>query len=116
MAIAASSPVTRRILAARKLEMQDLPVIELAHLTETQKRAFILAENKLTERAGWDSDLLSLELSELQDAGFALGLTGFDDAEIQSLLARRTTEASGETDDAADELPARAGQANQQDR
>src|SRR5688500_10225770 len=55
-----------RILAARKLEMTELPVIELAHLTDTQKRAFILAENKLTERAGWDSDLLSLELSGLQ--------------------------------------------------
>jgi len=95
-----------RILAARKLEMTELPVIELAHLTDTQKRAFILAENKLTERAGWDSDLLSLELSELQDAGFALGLTGFDDAEIHSLLAKEGDEGSGETDDAADELPA----------
>ncbi|MBL0419774.1 site-specific DNA-methyltransferase [Ramlibacter sp. AW1] len=95
-----------RILAARKLEMTELPVIELAHLTDTQKRAFILAENKLTERAGWDSELLSLELSELQDAGFALELTGFDDAEIQSLLAKAGDEGSGESEDAADELPA----------
>ena len=50
-----------RILAARKLEMTELPVIELAHLSDTQKRAFILAENKLTERAGWDSELGSAE-------------------------------------------------------
>jgi DNA modification methylase len=95
-----------RILAARKLEMTELPVIELAHLTDTQKRAFILAENKLTERAGWDSELLSLELAELQDAGFSLELTGFDDAEIQSLLAKASDEGSGESEDAADELPA----------
>ena len=95
-----------RILAARKLEMTELPVIELAHLTGTQKRAFILAENKLTERAGWDSELLSLELSELQDAGFALELTGFDEAEIQALLAKDGEEDSDATEDAADELPA----------
>lgn len=94
-----------RILAARKLEMTELPVIELAHLSDTQKRAFILAENKLTERAGWDSELLSLELSELQDAGFALELTGFDDAEIQALLAKDGEEDSDLADDSADELP-----------
>ena len=76
-----------RILAARKLEMTQLPVIELAHLTETQKRAFILAENKLTERAGWDRELLSLEIADLQAAGFDLDLTGFDAGEIESLLA-----------------------------
>jgi DNA modification methylase len=94
-----------RILAARMLEMTDLPVIELAHLTDTQKRAFILAENKLAERAGWDSDLLSLELSELQDAGFDMDLTGFDEAEIQSLLAKASEEDSDEAEDAVDELP-----------
>lgn len=93
-----------RILAARKLAMTDLPVIELAHLTDTQKRAFILAENKLTERAGWDSELLSLELSELQDAGFDLGLTGFDDSEIRSLLDTQD-ETESALDNAADEVP-----------
>ena len=65
-----------RIMAARRLEMRALPVIELAYLTETQKRAFILAENKLTERAGWDQELLSLEMADLQAAGFDLELTG----------------------------------------
>ena len=94
-----------RILAARKLEMLEVPVIELAHLTETQKRAFILAENKLAERSGWDSELLSLELADLQVAGFDLGLTGFDDAEIQSMLAADTDTGGHEPGDVADELP-----------
>lgn len=75
-----------RILAARKLNLSSVPVIELGHLSETQKRAFILAENKLTERGGWDSDLLSVELADLQDAGFDLELTGFDDSELKSYL------------------------------
>ncbi len=92
-----------RILAARKLDMTNLPVIELAHLTETQKRAFILAENKLTERAGWNDELLSLELADLEAAGFDLDLTGFDDGEIQSLLA--ADEQESKPDDAADEVP-----------
>lgn len=75
-----------RILAARKLNLSSVPVIELGHLSDTQKRAFILAENKLTERGGWDSDLLSVELADLQDAGFDLELTGFDDSELKSYL------------------------------
>lgn len=95
-----------RILAARKLEMTDVPVIELAHLTETQKRAFILAENKLAERSGWDTDLLALELADLQGAGFDLGLTGFDDAEIQSMLAADADAGGDAPSDADDELPA----------
>ncbi len=94
-----------RILAARKLDMADLPVIELAHLTERQKRAFILAENKLTERAGWDDELLSLELADLEAAGFDLDLTGFDDGEIESLLAKTGDEPDDKSDDAADEVP-----------
>ncbi len=95
-----------RILAARKLDMAQLPVIELAHLTETQKRAFILTENKLTERAGWDNELLSLELADLQEAGFDLELTGFDDGEIQALLAGESDEGIDSPDAADEELPA----------
>ena len=94
-----------RILAARKLDMAQLPVIELAHLTETQKRAFILTENKLTERAGWDNELLSLELADLQEAGFDLELTGFDDGEIQSLLGAGDDVVADEAYGDADELP-----------
>lgn len=93
-----------RLLAARQLAMTEVPVIELAHLSETQKRAFILAENKLTERAGWDGELLSLELADLQAAGFDLELTGFDDNEIAELLGDSESE-SVEGDDAAYDVP-----------
>ncbi len=94
-----------RILAARKLEMTQVPVIELAHLTETQKRAFILAENKLAERAGWDDELLSLELADLQEAGFNLDLTGFAEGEIESLLAGVGEETDAPSAEPAEEIP-----------
>ena len=94
-----------RILAARKLEMTQLPVIELAHLTETQKRAFILAENKLTERAGWDQELLALELADLESAGFDLDLTGFDVGEIESLLAGAGEKTVATSAEPAEEIP-----------
>jgi len=99
-----------RILAARKLAMTDVPVIELAHLTDTQRRAFILAENKLAERAGWDHELLALELEDLQLAEFDLALTGFDAAEIEALLTDDHPAADGEQgegkqSDAADDMP-----------
>ncbi len=94
-----------RILAARQLEMTELPVIELAHLSDNQKRAFILAENKLTERAGWDSELLSLELADLQAAGVDLELTGFDDSEIRSLLDVQIEPKFESDDDTSDEVP-----------
>lgn len=69
-----------RLLAARKLKMKTVPCIELSHLTEIQKRAYILADNRLAEKAGWDFDLVSLELSDLVDMDFDIGLTGFDDS------------------------------------
>ncbi len=99
-----------RILAARKLAMTDVPVIELAHLTDTQRRAFILAENKLAERAGWDAELLSLELEDLKLADFDLALTGFDATEIDALLTDDHDDAEhpGDKDtppDAADDVP-----------
>jgi DNA modification methylase len=94
-----------RILAARKLEMTQVPVIELAHLTETQKRAFILAENKLAERAGWDDALLSLELAELDASGVDLALAGFDDGEIDALLAKTGGDVPASDDEAAEDIP-----------
>lgn len=75
-----------RVLAARKLGMDDVPCIELSHLTEAQKRAYIIADNKLALNAGWDDELLALELGELGDLGFDLDLTGFDDEEIAALM------------------------------
>src|SRR5690606_7318307 len=70
------------LLAARKLGRDSVPVIELAHLSETQRRAFILADNKLGLNAGWDDELLSIELADLSIGGMDLSLTGFSDAEI----------------------------------
>jgi len=99
-----------RILAARKLEMTQVPVIELAHLTETQKRAFILAENKLAERAGWDDELLSLELAELDASGVDLALTGFDDGEIDALLAKAGGDVPAPDDEAAEDIPEQPAQ------
>ena len=75
-----------RVLAARKHGMTNVPVIELAHLTATQKRAYILADNKLAEQAGWDRELLSLELGDLSDFNVDLTDLGFDGTELDALL------------------------------
>lgn len=74
-----------RLLAARKLGMDKVPVIELAHLSDTQKRALIIADNKLALNAGWDNEMLALEFEELKLEGFDLKLTGFGDEEINAL-------------------------------
>jgi DNA modification methylase len=76
-----------RLLAAQKLKLAQVPVVVLDHLTETQKRAYILADNRLAELAGWDEALLRAELTELHDADFNLDLIGFDQAELDRLLA-----------------------------
>ena len=75
-----------RVLAAKKLGMRQIPTIELSGLSPTQKRAYILADNRLALDAGWDEDLLKLELTELQELNFDLALTGFSDEEIEELL------------------------------
>ena len=89
-----------RLLAARKLGMTEVPCIELAHLTEMQKRAYVIADNKLALNAGWDNELLALELGELQDLGFDLDLTGFDADELEAL-------AGSEEDDVPQQSTAR---------
>src|SRR5579884_2648728 len=88
-----------RLLAARKLGLKEAPVVVLDHLSETQKRAYILADNRLAELAGWDEELLRGELAGLRDADFHLELTGFDDAELDRLLAEEPQE--GFTDEDA---------------
>jgi DNA modification methylase len=75
-----------RLLSARKLGMDTVPVIELAHLTPIQKRAYILADNRLAENAGWDKELLALELADLNLSEFDLDLLGFTTDEIDELL------------------------------
>ena len=93
-----------RLLAARKLGLAEVPVIELSHLTPAQRRAYVLADNKLALNAGWDDDLLRLELADLRSEGFDLGLTGFGLDEIGELLADN---GAGLTDpDQVPEVPA----------
>ena len=74
-----------RLLAARKLGQTEVPTIELSDLTETQKKAYIIAENRLALSAGWDNEMLALELGEIGDLGFDLDLTGFTAEEIGAL-------------------------------
>lgn len=74
-----------RLMAARKLGMDEVPTIELTGMTEIQKKAYIIADNKLALNAGWDNELLGIELSELGDAGYDLELTGFSLDEINAL-------------------------------
>ncbi|MAM62359.1 site-specific DNA-methyltransferase [Maritimibacter sp. UBA3975] len=88
-----------RLLAANKLGLSTVPVIELGHLTEAQKRAYILADNRLAERAGWDKELLSLELGDLSELGVDLEAIGFDGAELDDLLNL------GEVDPKEEDIP-----------
>jgi DNA modification methylase len=92
-----------RLLAARQLGMAEVPTLELSHLSPAQRRAYVLADNRLALSAGWDEDLLRVELGDLQAEGFDLALTGFDELEIAGFLAEPT---SGLTDpDAVPPVP-----------
>lgn len=75
-----------RLLAARKLGAKEVPVIELSHLTESQKRAYVIADNQLAMNAGWDTAMLTLELADLKESEFDLDLIGFDAKELEKLL------------------------------
>ena len=88
-----------RVLAARKLGMDDVPCIRLAHLDENQKRAYIIADNKLALNAGWDDELLALELGALSDDGFDVSLTGFSEDEIAALVVPEVIEGLTDEDD-----------------
>ena len=76
-----------RYYAAQKLGLKKIPCVKESYLTDTQKRAYILADNKLTLNGGWDNDMLAVELKDLQDDAFDLSITGFDDKEIADLFA-----------------------------
>lgn len=80
-----------RVLAAERLGMTQVPVIEVRHLTEEQKRAYVLADNKIAENSFWDSLLLTTEISELADIGLDLFSAGFDDEEIKRILGTQPT-------------------------
>jgi DNA modification methylase len=90
-----------RLAAARLLKLPEVPVIVLAHLTETQRRALVLADNKLAENAGWDEEMLRVELETLQEDGFNLDLVGFSDEEMEALLRDPEQVAEGRTDEDA---------------
>lgn len=94
-----------RLAAARKLGLKEVPCIRLEHLTETQRKAYILADNRIALNSGWEAELLSLELSELLDGGVNLESLGFDANEIDALL-NKIEPTEGLTDeDATPEVP-----------
>jgi DNA modification methylase len=95
-----------RVLAANKLGLKEVPCVEAAHLTEAQKRAYVIADNRMALDAGWDIDLLKVEIGDLQGMDFDLSLTGFDPGELENFLAEKT---EGLTDpDAVPDVPERA--------
>lgn len=101
-----------RLEAARRLGLDAVPVLVLDHLSEAQRRAYVIADNKLALNAGWNEELLAAELHALNGEGFDLALTGFDEAELDRLMAPLDdTDAmspdgdAGEGDDDADETP-----------
>ena len=75
-----------RVQAAKLLGLAEVPTVQIAHLSATQKRAYILADNRLAEKAGWDQEILAVELQSLQADGFEVVLTGFDIPEIDVIL------------------------------
>lgn len=90
-----------RLAAAQKLGLDVVPVVVLDHLTPTQRRALVIADNRIAENAGWDEELLRVELEGLQDEGFDLDLTGFDADALAELLAGDEPVNEGQTDEDA---------------
>ena len=84
-----------RLMAARQLGLAEVPVVRLEHLSEAQKRAYIIADNQLALQAGWDEELLAEELGWLRDERFDLDLLGFDATELERLLALATARPGG---------------------
>jgi DNA modification methylase len=91
-----------RLRAARKLQLPEVPVIVLDHLTESQKRAYVIADNRLAENAGWDEELLRLELAALDEEDFKV--TGFEDEDLARLLAQQEASDGLTDEDAVPEL------------
>lgn len=87
-----------RLLAARKLGMDEVPAIRIGHLSKAQQRALVIADNKLSLNAGWDEELLKLELQELDALKFDLTVTGFDIGELTALFDEPNFEPGTEDD------------------
>ena len=90
-----------RLAAAQKLGLDTVPVVVLDHLTPTQRRALIIADNRIAENAGWDDAMLRIELQSLQEDGFNLDITGFDADALAEIMAGEETTVDGQTDDDA---------------
>ena len=90
-----------RLAAAQKLGLDTVPVVVLDHLTPTQRRALIIADNRIAENAGWDDAMLRIELQSLQEDGFNLDITGFDADALAELMAGEETTVDGNTDEDA---------------
>jgi len=98
-----------RVMGARQLGLAEVPCIRLGHLTDAQRRAYVIADNRLALNAGWDDAMLALEMRDLMDEGYDVGLTGFDLKEIDALLAGLDATPEGQTDpDAAPAVQAEA--------
>ncbi|SIR09149.1 DNA modification methylase [Paracoccus thiocyanatus] len=95
-----------RLMAARQLGLAEVPVIRLAHLSEVQRRALVIADNRIAENAGWDEELLRAELAALQGLDFDLDLVGFSDAELEELLGEAEVSGFGaDPEEEEDEIP-----------
>ncbi|WP_175787516.1 site-specific DNA-methyltransferase [Burkholderia anthina] len=95
-----------RVMAASKLGLAIVPTLDLSHLSATQRKAYILADNKLALNAGWDLDMLRVEIEDLKAEGFDVALTGFADAEVADLLTPEELDPSDKDPDALPEMPA----------
>lgn len=93
-----------RCLAAAKLGLTEVPCIRLAGLSDAQRQAYVIADNKLALNAGWDNDTLKLEMLELKEVGFDLSLLGFSKDEIDDLFSKETVEGEGDGDGDEDEV------------
>jgi DNA modification methylase len=92
-------------MAAKKLGLKKVPTIDCSDLTEAQKKAYIIADNKIALNAGGDSVMLSSELAELEELGFDLGIIGFDNKELDSLMAPEVTEGLVDEDEVPEPPP-----------
>ena len=93
-----------RLAAARLLGLKSVPCIELGHLSEAQKRAYIIADNKLALNAGWNEELLRLELTDLKELGANLQLIGFDAMELADIMLGKDVEFKEYDESAADDV------------
>ena len=93
-----------RLRAAKELGFKTVPCIDLGHLTDEQKRAYLIADNKLALNAGWNEDLLCLELTELKELGVNLTLTGFNPMELADITLGRDVEFKEYDESAADDV------------